>query len=77
MYNAATRLYNELLKTYFHDDNSFIDSEKEELDKKYELINLFLREYDYSKWYEESHDEKEEPDEFLDVPTTHATTTRL
>ena len=34
MYNAATRLYNELLKTYFDDYNSSMDSEQEEMDKK-------------------------------------------
>ena len=41
VYQTATRLNNELLKTYFDDYNSIIDSEKEEMDKTYDLTNLF------------------------------------
>ena len=58
MYNTFTRLYN--LKTYFDEYNSITNVEKEVIDKKYDPINLFLRENDYSKWCGKEDDEADE-----------------
>ena len=43
MYNAATRLYTELLRVYFDDYNSIIDSQKEEMDKNM-IVLIYLSE---------------------------------
>ena len=62
VYNTALRLYNECLRIYFDEYNSITDAEKKEIDKKYDSTNLFLKEYDYDKWYEDLNYKKEESD---------------
>ena len=47
--NAALRLYNKYLKIYFDEYNTVTDADKETIDKIYDIMNLFLREYDYGK----------------------------
>ena len=53
-------MYNEYLKTYFDEYNSITNVEKEVIDKKYDPINLFLIENDYSKWCGKEDDEADE-----------------
>ena len=52
MYNAAWRLYNNYLRTYFDEYNTITDTEKEKFDQKYDPAKLSFTECDYSKWFE-------------------------
>ena len=51
MYKNVVNLYNVLLAIYSNDYNSITDEEKEEIDKKYDPSNLFLKFYIYDEWY--------------------------
>ena len=42
-----------MLKDLFVEYNSIADPEKEEIDKKYDPTNSFLKEYDYNKQYKD------------------------
>ena len=49
MYKNVINLYNTQLAIYFNASNSIVDEEKEEIDKKYDLSNLFLKGYIHDK----------------------------
>ena len=59
----ARRLYDKCLNNCFDEYKSIIDAQKEKMDNKYYLINLFLKEYAYSKQYEDLDDNAELDDE--------------
>ena len=50
VFKYAANLYNTLLTIYFNDHNSIIEK-KEEIDKKYDPSNLFLKGYKYDLLY--------------------------
>ena len=75
MYNAATRLYTELLRVYFDDYNSIIDSQKEEMGKNMILL-IYLSENMIIVNVMKNHlmkkknqEEEDDQEEFLDVPS--------
>ena len=51
MYKNATSLYNKLLAIYFKEYTSIADEEKEDMDKKYDPKNLFIKGIKFDKWY--------------------------
>ena len=57
MFKNAANLYNTLLTFYFNNYNSIRDKKIEEIDKRYDLINLFLKDYKYDVLYK-SHEGK-------------------
>ena len=66
MYKNVVNLYNVLLAIYFNDCNSITDEEKEEIDKKYDPSNLFLKFYIYDEWYEKDEEKsKSQPEETI------------
>ena len=58
VYKNVINLYNTQLAVYFNASNSIIDEEKEEIDKKYDLSNLFLKGYIHDKQYKKFDEEK-------------------
>ena len=60
MYNTASELYNDLIETYFDENNHLSDAKRSKKYPKYYPTNLALGKYNYSEWYKEkSVDEKE------------------
>ena len=57
VFKNAANLYNTLLTIYFNNYNSIRDKKIEEIDKRYDLINLFLKDYKYDVLYK-NHDGK-------------------
>ena len=51
VFKNAANLYNTLLTIYFNNYNSIRDKKIEEIDKRYDLINLFLKDYKYDVLY--------------------------
>ena len=47
VFKNAGNLYNTLLAIYFNNYNSIRDKKIEKTDKRYDLINLFLKDYKY------------------------------
>ena len=45
-YSTPIRLYDESLKIYFDECSCIAEARKDEMDIKYDLMNLFLKEYD-------------------------------
>ena len=59
MYNNDAVLYSTLLAIYFNDYiNNITDEKKEEIDKKYDPSNLFLKGYKYDEWYKKDDENK-------------------
>ena len=58
MYKNIVNLYNLLLAIYVNDCNSITNEEKEDMDKKYDASNLFVKGYKYDKWYKKLDIEK-------------------
>ena len=66
MYKNVVNLYNTLLAIYFNDCNSITDEEKEDIDKKYDPSNLFLKVYKYDEWYKKDEEKsKSQPEETI------------
>ena len=61
MYDTASKLYNELLETYFDECNELSDATRENIEFIYNPNNLFHKTYKYDPWFEneESTDKKE------------------
>ena len=59
MHINVVNLYDTLLAMYFNDCNSITDEEIEEMDKKYDPSNLFLKGYKYDKWDKKLDEETE------------------
>ena len=51
VWQNAAGLYNTLPAIYFHDYDNITDEENEEMDKKHDPSNLFLKIYKCGKWY--------------------------
>ena len=64
MYKNAVNLYKTLLVMYFGDCNNITNDEKEEVYKKCDPNNLFLKIYKYDKWYKNAEEKgKSQPEE--------------
>ena len=51
VYDNASELYNEYLEIYFDQYIPLSDAEKRKLGNKHDLINLFLKTYNYYVWF--------------------------
>ena len=64
MYKNAVNLYNTLIVMYFGDCNNIKNDEKNEIHKKYDPNNLFLKVYKYDKWFKSAEEKGEsQPEE--------------
>ena len=52
MYNAASELYNNLLKIYFDEYYELPDAKRNKMERNYNPIDLFLKTYNYDIWFE-------------------------
>ena len=52
MYNAASELCNNLLKTYFDEYYELPDAKRNEMERNYNPIDLFLETYNHDIWFE-------------------------
>ena len=52
VYDAASKLDNEVLETYFDKYNELSDAKERNIEVKYDPNNLFLKSYNYSLWFE-------------------------
>ena len=71
MYDTVSKLYNEVLGTYFDEWYDLSDAKRSKVDYKYDPINLTPDPYDYEECYKEESDNstvKDDKEELDDLP---------
>ena len=67
MYNTVSKLYNKRFKNYYNEYNDLSDVKKDNLDQKFNSINLRLK-YDYDGCFTE--EELDDEEESVGISTT-------
>ena len=52
MYDTASELNHELLETYFDQYHKLSDAKRNNIELKFDIVNLFLKTYNYDPWFE-------------------------
>ena len=65
VYDAASKLSNELLETYFDEYNELQMLRGKNIELKYDPTNLFLKTYNFDPWFE--NEESTNREEFVDL----------